>query len=237
MKCQKCNGTGIFVSYSGKPLGECFSCRGSGVVGEEKKPQPEATHRPHVNTDMVSVFEKEHPAELRWLLANGEGSEFYSSLLGQITRKGYLSEKQMACVHRGMNREVKPQFSDVKVNAEAIMDRFNDAYNSGLKWPKLHIGDLVISRAGDNSRNPGSLYVKFQGEYVGKINPEGYFLKSHACTDEALEAIKEIAEDVLKAAQLHGIETGQCSCCGRELTNPLSVELGIGPICRERWGL
>lgn len=29
---------------------------------------------------------------------------------------------------------------------------------------------------------------------------------------------------------------GICSCCGRSLTTPESVELGIGPVCFERYG-
>ena len=30
---------------------------------------------------------------------------------------------------------------------------------------------------------------------------------------------------------------GKCSCCGRTLTEPESLECGIGPICRGRMGL
>lgn len=30
--------------------------------------------------------------------------------------------------------------------------------------------------------------------------------------------------------------TGRCSCCGRELTDPTRVAMGIGPICAEKWG-
>ena len=33
------------------------------------------------------------------------------------------------------------------------------------------------------------------------------------------------------------LKTGNCSCCGRHLENKESVELGIGPICRSKWGL
>ena len=29
---------------------------------------------------------------------------------------------------------------------------------------------------------------------------------------------------------------GICSCCGKRLTTPLSIEIGIGPICFERYG-
>lgn len=40
----------------------------------------------------------------------------------------------------------------------------------------------------------------------------------------------------MAAAKMHGQQTGICSCCNAELTNPESIALGIGPICREKWG-
>ena len=30
--------------------------------------------------------------------------------------------------------------------------------------------------------------------------------------------------------------TGACSCCGRELTNQVSIDRGIGPICAVKFG-
>ena len=39
-----------------------------------------------------------------------------------------------------------------------------------------------------------------------------------------------------EAAKAHGQRTGECSVCGRELTNKDSRALGIGPICAERFG-
>lgn len=32
----------------------------------------------------------------------------------------------------------------------------------------------------------------------------------------------------------YGLQTGECSDCGRELTDPLSIQLGRGPICRRQ---
>jgi len=46
-----------------------------------------------------------------------------------------------------------------------------------------------------------------------------------------------VAADPLAAAIAHGKETGQCSCCGKTLTKQESIDLGIGPICRQKWGL
>jgi hypothetical protein len=45
-----------------------------------------------------------------------------------------------------------------------------------------------------------------------------------------------IAEDVQAAMLRYGVELGQCGHCGRTLTNELSRELGIGPICRGKMG-
>lgn len=45
-----------------------------------------------------------------------------------------------------------------------------------------------------------------------------------------------IAEDPREAMLRYGREIGSCGHCGRTLTNPLSREIGIGPICRAKMG-
>lgn len=49
-----------------------------------------------------------------------------------------------------------------------------------------------------------------------------------------LAVLKVIAKDPAKAMALFGHEFGRCGLCGRGLTNDLSREIGIGPVCRER---
>jgi hypothetical protein len=39
----------------------------------------------------------------------------------------------------------------------------------------------------------------------------------------------------IEQAKAHGALYGQCACCGRLLSNDESIELGIGPICREKY--
>jgi hypothetical protein len=39
----------------------------------------------------------------------------------------------------------------------------------------------------------------------------------------------------LDEAQAHGRETGSCCHCGRTLTNPTSIDAGIGPVCAENY--
>ena len=54
--------------------------------------------------------------------------------------------------------------------------------------------------------------------------------------DEQAAAVESVALNPLEAALRYGRITGSCSACGRELTNHKSVEDGIGPICRDKWG-
>jgi hypothetical protein len=41
----------------------------------------------------------------------------------------------------------------------------------------------------------------------------------------------------LEQAKEYGRETGVCISCGAQLTDPASIEAGIGPICASKWGL
>lgn len=51
---------------------------------------------------------------------------------------------------------------------------------------------------------------------------------------EAQRIIDAIAADPLAAATLYGKTTGRCGICSRELSNPESIERGIGPVCASR---
>ena len=48
--------------------------------------------------------------------------------------------------------------------------------------------------------------------------------------------LSQIAEDPQRAMLDYGKQIGSCGHCGRTLTNPESIERGIGPICAERMG-
>ena len=85
--------------------------------------------------------------------------------------------------------------------------------------------------------NAGCLYVKDGDQYMGKVTLAGEFRAAYG-VDAApvIEALLAAQEDPEAAAIAYGRETGSCSCCGRELTNQQSLDLGIGPICLDRLG-
>lgn len=76
-----------------------------------------------------------------------------------------------------------------------------------------------------------------EGKWAGYV-----FLKVQASDDlylvrsrmERDRIIAEIAQDVLGAERLYGMELGKCSRCGRTLTDETSRAYGIGPECRKK---
>lgn len=49
----------------------------------------------------------------------------------------------------------------------------------------------------------------------------------------ALDAISQV-RDLREAMGRYGREIGVCGACGRELTDELSRQIGLGPVCREK---
>lgn len=126
-----------------------------------------------------------------------------------------------------------------KFAMSAIMKLLNTAAESGLASPSFRAEGLIISRAPSTGKNPGATYVKRDNEartYIGKIVANGEWFPQTVATMGDGEALKRICENPLEMMIAYGHKTGSCSCCGRELTNRISVKLGIGPICRGRYG-
>ncbi len=201
------------------------------------------------NPDIKVYLEEEAAKENQW-------AEFPRQMLAALEAFGYLTGPQENAVRKGMARkadwavknaaesaERNARTADAELDLTGLLNAFKAAYDSGLKAPKLTVGKFRISRAKDHSKNPGYLYVNLNAEYYedrtyyGKISPAGEFFAGRDCTDAIFENVKKLSGDVLAAAQAHGALTGNCSCCNRALTNEESVRLGIGPICRARWGL
>lgn len=179
---------------------------------------------------------------IHFLAEAGKWSDFAWSLNKFYIKHGYLTEKQEAAARRmqakceANSREAKPYADLDSHGLDRIKELFETAMSNGLKCPRFYIDDLCISRAPDNGRNKGHLYVKRDGHYQGKVTPEGKFQPVRDADSDIDERLVNIAHDPLEAAINHGKQAGSCACCGRELTDPESVERGIGPVCAKNWG-
>ena len=108
------------------------------------------------------------------------------------------------------------------------------------KFSRFTVGNLQLSL-----KNDGTLiWVKWSGKIAGSIvvatgvfRPTYRYLSMNGVAD-AMQALVRINVDPMKAARENGVRTGRCSCCGRALTDPVSIGFGIGPVCRARgWGI
>ena len=260
--CPRCHGSGIWRGgFSNYVERTCFACNGTGraVPRKPKKPldmSPKAverrakarTRRREKKVEEAQrklaaheEFKANDPMGI-FLVEAAKWSEFAVDMLNAHYKYEEFTERQEAAVRSMMekvaarkNREADAELGGAGL--DAVMKIFSNAIASGLKRPVLRIGDIKINLAPAGGKNAGHLYVKLDDEYQGKIDPEGKWFAIRAADESIGGRLEEIAKDPLAAAVLHGKRTGNCACCGRELTDPKSVERGIGPICADKWGL
>lgn len=264
--CAQCHGTGRYQGPRvHQEKTECFACRGKGFFKTDpRKLEARRQAKQTAEAKKVSDFILGHRALVEGLAGMTGWNNFAREMLGQLglapedvarriqgIEAGFhfkggrvLSENQVAACERMLAkvaqrqeaREERKVKDAVEVDLTPIRTMFETAVANGYKKPTYRAEGLVINRAPDTGSNPGALYVKDEaGEYKGKIVGTTFHPVRNAAP--AGEVLLVIARDPLQAALRYGQRTGRCACCGRELTNHASIDAGIGPICKEKWGL
>jgi hypothetical protein len=154
-------------------------------------------------------------------------TEFTGSLL-RAWRRGSLSEPQRLWLLKLAHDATVPAAPGPY---QSLADTVNSMQAKAKGRVALRLDGLTV-KAVTRGPNEGSLYL-YQGEaYAGKITATGQL---HASDSNAVAPILTAANaDPVAAAREYGYRTGSCSCCGRTLTDPVSIFGGIGPICLER---
>lgn len=251
-KCDACNGSGRFIRGFNNPrdYGPCNKCKGTGKLktdpetrAKQKKAREDAKSR------RKGEFVTAHIPEATWVAANLRHFDFARSMEEALGKYGSWTDGQLAAIRKCMARDVEREKAHEATKAAApvitgegfdrMLATFARAQASGLRQPKLRVQPYTFSLAGERSKYAGkALFVKHEdGVYLGRIDLEGRWFRAGPCTDHDEARVIEICKDPLAAAIIHGKQTGRCACCGLELTNEESIRLGIGPICRNKWGL
>lgn len=246
-KCSKCRGSGRFISWAHRDCGPCNQCKGT---GKQKTDPEKAVARKRAAAQAQSARQQawieSHKAEWAWINESRARFDFAQAMFEAVNKYGALSDGQLNavrnCIQKSAERakeraERKPDVDVAGAGFSRMLTAFESAKAAGLKHPKFRVEDYTFSPAKALSTNAGCLYVKRGSEYVGKITSAGGYFASREATAQDRITIARIGADPLAAAVMHGKQTGHCSCCGRLLENKESVELGIGPVCREKWGL
>jgi hypothetical protein len=241
--CPKCRGTG---SWRGR--GQCFACKGVGKQTFKTSPETRSTARQAASArrqanplENMTAFATEFPDVMAWIVGAGDFA-FAVSMKEAVGRFGSLTEGQMAACRKCMDgrRRATEARTAREVSAPAIEimkieEAFQAVKDAGLKYPKLNLATFEFKPAAEHGKNRGSIYVTEHDEYLGRVIA-GRFICSAACTPEQQEQIIDACADPEAAAIAYGKRTGTCACCRRELTDPESIELGVGPICMKKWG-
>lgn len=254
--CPRCAGSGRYNAPSSRGV-MCFKCNGTGkltfkkcAADRAKTRQKAAERRESKSETNLTLFEAANPEIALWWNSVEGDFDFSRSLKEAVKKYGNLTERQHAaalkCIAKLAEKKVaaaeRAEHGEAlgPVDITPIRKALDHARASGLRNPKIRLqaGDtsIVIYYAAAHGNNAGSLYVKSNDEdgYFGKITG-ATFLRGRSVSDELEQAIIKACATPIESAVAYGVTSGQCSCCNRKLTNKLSIELGIGPICRENF--
>jgi hypothetical protein len=181
-------------------------------------------------------------------------SDFCRDVYRMEGPRGPLSPRQHAALERMWRKDTAaaPKI-EVPVNAaqnaalegfegiEAILARTAAA---GKKWPALRFitdgGRKVTLSLMTQGKNTGKTKVEIDDIWAGYISGGRWTPTNNTRSllpevkRDIWALMKTIKADAEAAAVAYGRATASCSCCGRTLTDPKSVDLGIGPVCRSR---
>jgi hypothetical protein len=185
-------------------------------------------------------------------LASGDAN-FAGSLIKQYATKGSLSEKQIPFIAQLLGRAQGTAAPKPQTVAPGAYDAFLAAVPAGAAKPAVI---LALRGATDDEEDrralrivkvPGKTYLRVQyradfkhGDwaYVGALRPDHSVTFSYEAKwltgwakDDALALLELFGEQMVDVLAKTGIFFGICANCGRTLTHPVSVKLGIGPVC------
>ncbi len=97
----------------------------------------------------------------------------------------------------------------------------------------FHAGDFKLQRKNQDSL----VWIVDNDVCIGKIEnaTATLFTKRIAFPERVIALLREFDADPLAAAMKYGKLSGRCCSCGRDLTDPESIERGIGPRCMMRF--
>jgi len=244
--CFACKGTG---KHTFKTAPEARAKARAGAQDRKAKAAAELTAA-------AAAYTEAHADAVCWCIQaakrnadRGGTFDFPQKMIDVLAKFGSWTEGQLAAVEKLQARDAERTAARAEaapVVASEGIDRLKAAFDAAiartaakgqgltLRSPKITIGGITISPAKATSQNPGALYVKAAGEYLGKI-AGGKFMAVPACTPEQSAKVLAFVNAPEQAAKAYGQETGVCCVCNAALTSEWRLR-GIGPVCAEKFG-
>jgi len=177
-----------------------------------------------------------------------------ASLYEQMKSKGNLTAKQWAFVDVLVERATKPT-PEAAALISGLAAAVAGVSKPGAKKTRVFLPcidaaeepiTLLAEPAGQHSVNKGAVYLYVapgsaakKGAYAGKVMPSGEFFPAASGLDvDAIRvALLGFIDRPVATMQAAGQALGCCCNCGRDLTHPASVALGVGSTCVKYLGL
>jgi hypothetical protein len=264
--CDACGGSGKYRGLRTRQTEDhCFACGGRGyhLVHPDKRRAANAKRKATIARKRdQAIATNAATGLLDELRGMSSWNSFAADLLrshsdGRVwsERQIEAAEKMIAKVH--LKREERAKAATTKVgDVSRIRQMFDSALAAGKKRRAL-LAARIERDENDNpvlddtgkarvlndikltpAREPRTeIWVKVDGEFAGGINEDGGFKKNWNAPEWLAAELERLAANPEKETRLYGQVTGNCCCCGRELTNEASIEAGIGPVCAQKWGV
>ena len=155
----------------------------------------------------------------------------YNNFAMNLVEKKKVSEKQIAWMHYLATQDVIDSQTPVEFGPyKQLVNKMYDTMTA--KKFQVRLPGITLSTV-NKGANIGCVYVFENNQYVGKITSTGDLIGN--ASEDVLNLLEDANDNLLQLAKIYGHETGSCSICGRTLNDPLSVQMGIGPVCAKRF--
>ena len=173
--------------------------------------------------------------------------DFAADMVAAIESVRGPSNVQAAWAHKLAVSAITPKAARASesIDLSAIIAMMDKAANAQKRAPRIVLAHgedrVVLSRATDRSKAPGTINITDGGAFgdnvwFGRIARDGSVQPSRHYS-EVRELMATLAANPAKVAGQHGVATGNCCFCARDLSDKRSRSVGYGPICADKYGL
>ena len=158
----------------------------------------------------------------------------YDTFAMDLVAKKKASATQIAWMHYLATQDVIDAQTPVEFGPyKQLVNKMYDAGAYRATKFQVRLPGMTLSTI-TKGANVGCVYVYENNQYVGKITATGDLIGN--ASEDVLNMLEDANDNLLQLAKIYGHETGTCSICARTLNDPLSVQMGIGPVCAKRLG-
>jgi hypothetical protein len=158
----------------------------------------------------------------------------FNTFVDDLLSKKKLTVSQESWIHYLATQDLID--SETPVVFGPYKQLVNKMYDAGAYRAtkfQVRLPGITLSTV-NKGQNFGCVYVYENNQYVAKITSTGDLIGN--ASEDVMNLLEDANDNLLQLAKIYGHETGSCSICARKLSDPLSVQMGIGPICAKRLG-